>query len=156
MDDGWLASGLSELSVALRCRNDRSPCRDHNYPRPRVRQVVGPVSSLFWHFGKSCQGEDFNVTLKTTDGRYAELEAHIIANQPWDKPEVTTVELVRDPPAILTGSRTRPRPGPARAAGARACATGCISPRVRARRLRELDSQPDRAEGRHLTATPRR
>ena len=35
------------------------------------------------------------MTFKTTDERYAELEAHIIANHPWDKPEVTAVELVR-------------------------------------------------------------
>jgi len=58
-------------------------------------QVVGPVTSFFWHLGESGQGEEFNVTFKTTDARYAELEAHIIENHPWDKPEVTAVELVR-------------------------------------------------------------
>ncbi|WP_241832759.1 divalent-cation tolerance protein CutA [Amycolatopsis sp. CB00013] len=58
-------------------------------------QVVGPVTSFFWHLGESGRGEEFNVTFKTTDARYAELEAYIIANHPWDKPEVTAVELVR-------------------------------------------------------------
>ncbi|MEU3768830.1 divalent cation tolerance protein CutA [Amycolatopsis keratiniphila] len=58
-------------------------------------QVVGPITSFFWHLGDSGRGEEFNVTFKTTDARYAELEAYIIANHPWDKPEVTAVELVR-------------------------------------------------------------
>lgn len=74
-------------------------------------QVVGPVTSFFWHLGKSGQGEEFNVTFKTTDGRYAELEAHIIENHPWDKPEVTAVELVRGSADYLAWAEdaTRPR-----------------------------------------------
>jgi periplasmic divalent cation tolerance protein len=58
-------------------------------------QVTGPVASFFWPLGKQGEGEEWNVTFKTTDARYAELEAHIIAEHPWSKPEVTAVELTR-------------------------------------------------------------
>ncbi|MEU0797195.1 divalent cation tolerance protein CutA [Amycolatopsis sp. NPDC005961] len=58
-------------------------------------QVTGPVASFFWHLGEQGEGEEWNVTFKTTDDRYAELEAHIVEQHPWDKPEVTAVELVR-------------------------------------------------------------
>lgn len=74
-------------------------------------QVIGPVTSFFWHLGESGRGEEFNVTFKTTDARYAELEAHIIANHPWEKPEVTAVELVRGSADYLAWAEesTRPR-----------------------------------------------
>ncbi|RSM41476.1 divalent-cation tolerance protein CutA [Amycolatopsis balhimycina DSM 5908] len=58
-------------------------------------QVTGPVASFFWHLGEQGEGEEWNVTFKTTDARYAELEAHIVEQHPWSKPEVTAVELVR-------------------------------------------------------------
>jgi periplasmic divalent cation tolerance protein len=58
-------------------------------------QVAGPVASFFWHLGEHGEGEEWNVTFKTTDARYSELEAHIVEQHPWDKPEVTAVELVR-------------------------------------------------------------
>jgi periplasmic divalent cation tolerance protein len=58
-------------------------------------QVIGPVASFFWHLGEQGEGEEWNVTFKTTDARYAELEAHIVEQHPWNKPEVTAVELVR-------------------------------------------------------------
>src|SRR3954468_5297524 len=58
-------------------------------------QVSGPVASFFWHLGEQGEGEEWNVTFKTTSDRYAELEAHIVEQHPWSKPEVTAVELVR-------------------------------------------------------------
>src|SRR4051812_23471463 len=58
-------------------------------------QVTGPVASFFWHLGEQGEGEEWNVTFKTTDARYAELEAHIVEQHPWSKPEVTAVELTR-------------------------------------------------------------
>ncbi|MGW4485131.1 divalent-cation tolerance protein CutA [Amycolatopsis sp. NPDC004368] len=58
-------------------------------------QVRGPVASYFWHLGEAGEGEEWIVTFKTTGARYDELEAHIIAAHPWDKPEVTAVELAR-------------------------------------------------------------
>jgi periplasmic divalent cation tolerance protein len=58
-------------------------------------QVTGPVASFFWHLGEHGEGEEWNVTFKTTDARYSELEAHIVAEHPWSKPEVTAVEITR-------------------------------------------------------------
>lgn len=57
-------------------------------------QIQGPATSVFWHLGEFGTGEEWQVTLKTTADRYAELEAHLIANHPWRKPEVTAVEVV--------------------------------------------------------------
>lgn len=56
-------------------------------------KVHGPVSSFFWHLGESGEGEEWQAVFQTTDERFAELEAHIIAGHPWQKPEVTAVEL---------------------------------------------------------------
>ncbi|HEY3690482.1 MAG TPA: divalent-cation tolerance protein CutA [Pseudonocardiaceae bacterium] len=58
-------------------------------------QVRGPVASYFWHLGEAGEGEEWIVTFKSTAARYDELEAHIVAEHPWDKPEVTAVELAR-------------------------------------------------------------
>ncbi|WIX85739.1 divalent cation tolerance protein CutA [Amycolatopsis sp. DG1A-15b] len=64
-------------------------------------QVAGPVASFLWHLGEQGEGQEWNVTFKTTDARYAELEAHIVEQHPWDKPEVTAVELVRGSASYL-------------------------------------------------------
>jgi periplasmic divalent cation tolerance protein len=58
-------------------------------------QVTGPVVSVFWHQGEFGQGEEWTVSFKTTTERYAELEAHLIANHEWQNPEVTAIPLVR-------------------------------------------------------------
>jgi periplasmic divalent cation tolerance protein len=55
--------------------------------------VLGPVVSVFWHLGELGEGEEWQVVLKTTADRYAELEAHLISVHPWDNPEVSAVEL---------------------------------------------------------------
>ncbi|MFD0204284.1 MULTISPECIES: divalent-cation tolerance protein CutA [Saccharothrix] len=57
-------------------------------------QVVGPVTSFFWHLGEQSEGEEWQVTLKTSAERYPELEAHLRREHPWDNPEVTAVPLV--------------------------------------------------------------
>lgn len=64
-------------------------------------QVAGPVASFFWHLGEQGEGEEWNVTFKTTDARYAELEAHIVEHHPWSKPEVSAVDLLRGSAAYL-------------------------------------------------------
>jgi periplasmic divalent cation tolerance protein len=56
-------------------------------------QVTGPVVSYFWHLGQLGEGEEYQVTLKTTEARYPDLEAHLIREHPWDNPEVTAVEI---------------------------------------------------------------
>ncbi|WP_026162985.1 divalent-cation tolerance protein CutA [Kribbella catacumbae] len=57
-------------------------------------QVVGPVVSVFWHQGQYGEGEEWQVLLKTTDARYAELEVHLLKQHPWNNPEVVAVPLV--------------------------------------------------------------
>jgi periplasmic divalent cation tolerance protein len=58
-------------------------------------QVAGPVTSFFWHKGEFGQGEEWKVSFKTTEARYADLEAHLIANHEWENPEVTAVPVAR-------------------------------------------------------------
>ena|SRR5215217_3770424 len=64
-------------------------------------QVHGPVTSYFWHLGEAGKGEEWLATFKTTSARYEELESHLVAGHPWDKPEVTAVELARGTAAYL-------------------------------------------------------
>lgn len=56
-------------------------------------QVFGPVTTAFWHLGEFGNGEEWTVVLKTTAGRYPELEAHLIEAHPWDNPEVSFTPL---------------------------------------------------------------
>ncbi|MEU9821754.1 divalent-cation tolerance protein CutA [Pseudonocardia alni] len=58
-------------------------------------QIVGPVSSVFWHAGEFGEGEEWVVSFKTTATRYDELEAHLIEHHEWQNPEVTAVPLAR-------------------------------------------------------------
>ena len=58
-------------------------------------QVSGPDASVFWHQGEFGQGEEWKVSFKTTEERYSELEAHLVANHEWTNPEVTAVPLAR-------------------------------------------------------------
>lgn len=64
-------------------------------------QVVGPVTSVFWHLGEFGTGEEWQLLLKTTAERYPALEEHLVANHPWDKPEVVAVPIVMGSPAYL-------------------------------------------------------
>jgi periplasmic divalent cation tolerance protein len=57
-------------------------------------QVVGPVISVFWHNEAYGEGEEWQVLLKTTAARYAELEAHLLAEHPWQNPELGAVPIV--------------------------------------------------------------
>lgn len=57
-------------------------------------QIVGPVTSVFWHLGEYGTGEEWQLLLKTTADRYPELEAHLLENHPWDNPELCAVPIV--------------------------------------------------------------
>ncbi|MEU3897656.1 divalent-cation tolerance protein CutA [Streptomyces sp. NPDC045251] len=56
-------------------------------------QVVGPVTSVFWHLNEFGEGEEWKLLLSTTRDRYAQLEKLLLENHPWDNPEVTAVPL---------------------------------------------------------------
>lgn len=64
-------------------------------------QVVGPVVSVFWHRGEFGTGEEWQLLLKTTAERYPALEAHLLENHPWEKPEVAAVPIVVGSEAYL-------------------------------------------------------
>jgi periplasmic divalent cation tolerance protein len=64
-------------------------------------QVVGPVVSVFWHRGEFGTGEEWQLLLKTTVERYPSLEAHLLEQHPWDKPEVVAVPIVAGSEAYL-------------------------------------------------------
>lgn len=57
-------------------------------------QVIGPVTSVFWHDGEFGEGEEWQLLLKTTDARYPELERHLLAAHPWQNPELAAVRVV--------------------------------------------------------------
>lgn len=57
-------------------------------------QVHGPVASFFWHQGQSGEGQEWQVTLKTTADRYNDLEALLLSEHTWENPEITAVPLV--------------------------------------------------------------
>lgn len=56
-------------------------------------KVHGPVTSFWWHLGKQGDGQEWQAVFQTTQARFAQLEALIIAEHPWQKPEVSTVPL---------------------------------------------------------------
>ncbi|WP_405476483.1 divalent-cation tolerance protein CutA [Streptomyces sp. NBC_00009] len=56
-------------------------------------QIVGPVTSVFWHLGEYGTGEEWQLLLKTTGDRYPELEAYLLERHPWDNPEVCAVPI---------------------------------------------------------------
>ncbi|UUN27040.1 divalent-cation tolerance protein CutA [Streptomyces sp. FIT100] len=64
-------------------------------------QIIGPVTSVFWHLGEFGTGEEWQLLLKTRAERYPELEAHLIKNHPWDNPEVAAVPIVSGAEACL-------------------------------------------------------
>lgn len=57
-------------------------------------QIIGPVTSAFWHNGEFGNGEEWQLLLKTTIERYPELEQHLVTKHPWDNPEMCATPIV--------------------------------------------------------------
>src|SRR5437899_2059172 len=89
---GRLAHALIEKRLAA-CINILSPCR-----------------SVYRWQGKTEDAEEFPMLIKTTSGRYAELEAAIRSGHPYELPEIIAVRLTGGLPAYLewVDSETRP------------------------------------------------
>ncbi|MFI1866574.1 divalent-cation tolerance protein CutA [Streptomyces jumonjinensis] len=64
-------------------------------------QIIGPVTSLFWHKGEFGMGEEWQILFKIRADRYADLERHLLQNHPWEKPEITAVPIVAGAEAYL-------------------------------------------------------
>ncbi|MFI1195532.1 divalent-cation tolerance protein CutA [Micromonospora sp. NPDC020750] len=58
-------------------------------------QVVGPVTSVFWHQGEQGVGEEWQVLLFTTAARYPELERYLLDAHPWRNPQMMAVPIVQ-------------------------------------------------------------
>ncbi|MEU2487011.1 divalent-cation tolerance protein CutA [Streptomyces sp. NPDC012617] len=56
-------------------------------------QIIGPVTSVFWHLGEYGTGEEWQLLLKTTTDRYPELEADLLERHPWDNPELCATPI---------------------------------------------------------------
>ncbi|WP_329046768.1 divalent-cation tolerance protein CutA [Streptomyces sp. NBC_01422] len=56
-------------------------------------QIIGPVTSVFWHLGEYGTGQEWQLLLKTTAHRYPELESYLLEHHPWDNPEVCAVPI---------------------------------------------------------------
>lgn len=69
-------------------------------------QVIGPVTSAFWHLGGFGTGTEWRVLLCTTRDRYPDLEAHLVQVHPWKNPEITATELAAAPARYRDWVRT--------------------------------------------------
>ncbi|MEU7929578.1 divalent-cation tolerance protein CutA [Micromonospora sp. NPDC049107] len=58
-------------------------------------QVIGPVTSVFWHHGAQGSGEEWQVLLYTTAERYPQLERFVLDEHPWTNPQVSAVPIVQ-------------------------------------------------------------
>ncbi|GAA3723442.1 divalent-cation tolerance protein CutA [Plantactinospora mayteni] len=64
-------------------------------------QVIGPVTSVFWHLGEQGTGEEWRLMLYTTASRYPELETVLLEQHTWDNPQVTATPIVAGSAACL-------------------------------------------------------
>ena len=56
-------------------------------------QITGPVVSVYRHLGETGEGEEYALTLSTTQAALPKLVAHLTENHPWENPEITAVPL---------------------------------------------------------------
>jgi periplasmic divalent cation tolerance protein len=56
-------------------------------------QVVGPIHSTYWWEGKVEAAEEWQVLMKTTEQRYAELERVIRQAHTYDVPEIIATPI---------------------------------------------------------------
>jgi periplasmic divalent cation tolerance protein len=88
-------TGLLQVSTATETK-DQALALVSGAVQQRVAasaHVVGPVSSAFWHLNEFGTGEEWSAVLITTDEKYAELEAFVLANHPWQSPQLIAVAV---------------------------------------------------------------
>ena len=56
-------------------------------------QIVGPIKSIYWWQGELEEAREWQLIIKTTTARIAELEAHIKENHSYDTPEITATVI---------------------------------------------------------------
>jgi periplasmic divalent cation tolerance protein len=73
-------------------------------------QIVGPVTSVFWHLGEFGTGQEWQLLLKARADRYPRIEAHLVEYHPWTNPEVVATAIVAGSPAYLRWIATTTAP----------------------------------------------
>jgi len=63
--------------------------------------ILAPCASVYRWQGKIQHDEEYPVLIKTVQDRYAELEASIRADHPYELPEIIAVPLAAGLPAYL-------------------------------------------------------
>ncbi|MEU6976286.1 MULTISPECIES: divalent-cation tolerance protein CutA [unclassified Streptomyces] len=58
-------------------------------------QVSGPLTSVYWWQGAVDGAEEWQVVFKTTELRYAALEAHLLAAHDYETPEILATPVAR-------------------------------------------------------------
>jgi|SRR5215469_587513 len=56
-------------------------------------QIVGPIKSIYWWQGELEEAREWQLAIKTTTGRIAELEDYIKENHSYDVPEITATVI---------------------------------------------------------------
>ena len=56
-------------------------------------QIVGPIKSIYWWQGELAEAREWQLIMKTTTARIAELEEHIKENHSYDIPEITATVI---------------------------------------------------------------
>jgi periplasmic divalent cation tolerance protein len=75
--------------------------------------IVGPLRSIYRWEGAVCRDDEYLLVIKTTQARYADLEARIHATHPYQLPEVIALPIVAGAAAYLRwlGLETTPGSG---------------------------------------------
>lgn len=68
-------------------------------------QIIGPVTSAFWHLGEFGTGEEWQLLLKTHSDRFEDLQAYLTEHHPWNNPEIVAVPIVAGSDAYLSWVR---------------------------------------------------
>lgn len=56
-------------------------------------QIVGPIKSVYWWQGELAEAREWQLIMKTTTARIAELEDYIKENHSYDTPEITATVI---------------------------------------------------------------
>jgi periplasmic divalent cation tolerance protein len=61
-------------------------------------QVSGPIDSSYWWNGRLETAREWKLTMKTRRDLYAKLEKLIVANHPYEQPEILATPVVEISP----------------------------------------------------------
>jgi periplasmic divalent cation tolerance protein len=56
-------------------------------------QIVGPIKSIYWWQGELEEAREWQLVMKTTTARMAELEEYIKQNHSYETPEITATVI---------------------------------------------------------------